>query len=193
MILLEWIWSVHQKALREWSSSSIMIDFLLIHVFHHDHVNIQGAPPMVFYDFSIPLVYGMAFLAMAFDKVTASWSLLMLLVVVGAISTEIDNEDVSWCGYVPLYDVCREYFSRSTAAFIYCQRALVPSAHFLNGFYTSSCFSWNFTSIALLHELYVNNIEQLFQVKTKKMALLDHWSVTSSCAMHGYMKSSWRS
>merc|ERR1719239_1345286 len=29
----------------------------------------KGAPPMVFYDFSIPLVYGMAFLAMAFNKV----------------------------------------------------------------------------------------------------------------------------
>jgi len=29
----------------------------------------KGAPPMVFYDFSLPLVYGMAFLAMAFDKV----------------------------------------------------------------------------------------------------------------------------
>jgi len=29
----------------------------------------KGAPPMVFYDFSIPLVYAMAFLAMAFDKV----------------------------------------------------------------------------------------------------------------------------
>jgi len=29
----------------------------------------KGAPPMVYYDFSLPLVYGMAFLAMAFDKV----------------------------------------------------------------------------------------------------------------------------
>jgi len=29
----------------------------------------KGAPPMVFHDISLPLVYGMAFLAMAFDKV----------------------------------------------------------------------------------------------------------------------------
>ena len=35
------------------------------------HVNLQGAPPMVFYDFSLPLVYGMAFLSMAFNKVTS--------------------------------------------------------------------------------------------------------------------------
>ena len=46
----------------------------------HQHVNLQGAPPMVFYDFSIPLVYAMAFLAMAFDKVSLDicafcWSL----------------------------------------------------------------------------------------------------------------------
>ena len=34
-------------------------------------VNRQGAPPMVYHDFSIPLVYSMAFLAMALDKVTS--------------------------------------------------------------------------------------------------------------------------
>ena len=31
--------------------------------------NIQGAPPMVYHDFSLPLVYGMAFLAVALNKV----------------------------------------------------------------------------------------------------------------------------
>ena len=31
--------------------------------------NIQGAPPMVYQDFSLPLVYGMAFLAVALNKV----------------------------------------------------------------------------------------------------------------------------
>ena len=45
----------------------MMIDFDFHH-FHYD--NTQGAPPMVFYDINLPLVYGMAFLAMAFNKVS---------------------------------------------------------------------------------------------------------------------------
>ena len=31
--------------------------------------NTQGAPPMVYHDFSLPLVYGMAILAVALNKV----------------------------------------------------------------------------------------------------------------------------
>lgn len=50
-------------------------------------INLQGAPPMVFYDFTIPLVYGMAFLAIAFDKVTSLRSLMMLLAIVETVFT----------------------------------------------------------------------------------------------------------
>ena len=51
-----------------------LFDFHDLNIFHHHlccHDSLQGAPPMVFHDISLPLVYGMAFLAMAFDKVTS--------------------------------------------------------------------------------------------------------------------------
>ena len=62
---------------------------------HHQHVNLQGAPPMVFYDFSIPLVYAMAFLAMAFDKVS-----LDICAFCWSLNWDFNHKWPFWGGYL---------------------------------------------------------------------------------------------
>ena len=91
-------------------------------------VNLQGAPPMVFYDFSLPLVYGMAFLSMAFDKVTSlgggkfifgGWEIILPSLTVAPL-----NDNCCFC-------LLRIWLLTTMHSFIHCQEAFIHHHAFL--------------------------------------------------------------